>query len=117
MRHVKNECIGRSARWQYIGPGEDAITLSGVLYPEVTGGDVSLETLRTMAYTARPWPLIEVTGMIFGLFVIDNLSETRTEFYADGKAKKIEFTLSLKKVSEDARESLAQVTAGGRRSS
>ncbi|WP_406705830.1 phage tail protein [Sodalis sp.] len=110
-RHVKNERIGRSARWQYIGPGEDAITLSGVLYPEVTGGDVSLETLRTMAYTARPWPLIEGTGMIFGLFVIDNLSETRTEFYADGKAKKIEFTLSLKKVSEDVRESLAQVTA------
>ncbi|HGE8473276.1 TPA: phage tail protein [Serratia marcescens] len=111
FRHVNNERIGRSASWQYIGAGEDAITLSGALYPEVTGGDVSLEVLRTMAYTARPWPLIEGTGVIYGMFVIDSITETRTEFFADGKAKKIEFTLSLKKVSEDVREGLADVTA------
>lgn len=30
-RHVKNERINRSASWQYIGAGEDQITLSGVL--------------------------------------------------------------------------------------
>lgn len=111
FRHVNNERIGRSASWQYIGAGEDAITLSGSLYPEVTGGDVSLEVLRTMAYTARPWPLIEGTGVIYGMFVIDSITETRTEFFADGKAKKIDFTLSLKKVSEDVREGLADVTA------
>ncbi len=111
FRHVNNERIGRSVSWQYIGAGEDAITLSGSLYPEVTGGDMSLEVLRTMAYTARPWPLIEGTGVIYGMFVIDSITETRTEFFADGKAKKIEFTLSLKKVSEDVREGLADVTA------
>jgi hypothetical protein len=111
FRHVKNERIGKSAKWQYIGAGEDAITLSGSLYPEVTGGDVSLEVLRTMAYTARPWPLIEGTGIIYGMFVIDSITETRTEFFSDGKAKKIEFTLSLKKVSEDVREGLADITA------
>lgn len=110
-RHVKNDRTGLSAKWQYTGPGEDSITLSGVLYPEVTGGDVSLELLRTMAYNAKPWPLIEGTGMIYGLFVIGSISETRTEFFTDGKAKKIEFTLSLKKVSEDVRERLAEVTA------
>ncbi|HGE8506339.1 TPA: phage tail protein, partial [Serratia marcescens] len=56
-------------------------------------------------------PLIEGTGVIYGMFVIDSITETRTEFFADGKAKKIEFTLSLKKVSEDVREGLADVTA------
>ncbi|WP_075685080.1 phage tail protein [Serratia marcescens] len=111
FRHVNNERIGRSAKWQYLGAGEDAITLSGVLYPEITGGDISLELLRTMAYVGRPWPLIEGTGVIYGMFVIDNITETRSEFFADGKAKKIEFTLSLKKVSEDIREGLADVTA------
>lgn len=110
-RHVKNDRIGKSAKWQYIGPGEDSITLNGMLYPEVTGGDISLEVLRTMAFSAKPWPLIEGTGMIYGMFVIDSLTESRTEFFADGKARRIEFTLSLKRVSEDIREVLSIVTA------
>ncbi len=46
-RHVKNERINRSASWQYIGAGDDQITLSGVLYPEITGGEVSLSVLTT----------------------------------------------------------------------
>ncbi|MFD0709950.1 phage tail protein [Photorhabdus akhurstii] len=110
-RHVKNDRVGKSAKWQYIGAGEDSITLDGVLYPEVTGGDISLEALRTLAYAGRAWPLIEGTGMIYGMFVIESLNETRTEFFSDGKARKIEFTLSLKKVSEDIRESLSNITA------
>ena len=40
-RHVKNDRINRSAKWQYIGAGETQINLDGVLYPEITGGDVS----------------------------------------------------------------------------
>ncbi|KMW71166.1 oxidoreductase [Photorhabdus luminescens subsp. luminescens] len=110
-RHVKNDRVGKSAKWQYIGAGEDSITLDGVLYPEVTGGDISLEALRTLAYAGRAWPLIEGTGMIYGMFVIESLNETRTEFFSDGKARKIEFTLSLKKVSEDIREGLSNITA------
>lgn len=46
-RHVKNERINRSAAWQYIGAGDDQITLSGLLYPEITGGEVSLTLLNT----------------------------------------------------------------------
>ena len=110
-RHVKNDRIGRSGKWQYIGTGEDNITLTGTLYPEITGGDVSLAALRTMAYGGRPWPLVQGDGTIFGMFVIANIRENRTEFMKDGKAQKIEFTLSLKKVSEDIREKLAGITA------
>lgn len=44
-RHVKNERVNRSASWQYIGAGDDRIVLSGVLYPEITGGEVSLSLL------------------------------------------------------------------------
>ncbi|MBK4727179.1 phage tail protein [Erwinia rhapontici] len=109
-RHVKNDRIGKSAKWQYIGTGEDNITLTGTLYPEVTGGDMSLEALRTMAYGGKPWPLIEGTGFIYGMFVIAGITTNKTEFMSDGKAQKIEFTLSLKKVSEDIREKLAGIT-------
>lgn len=110
FRHVKNDRVGKSAKWQYAGPGEDKITLAGTLYPEVTGGDVSLELLKTCAYMARPMPLIEGTGTIYGMYVITNLVTERTEFFTDGKAKKIDFNLSLSRVSEDIREGLANIT-------
>ena len=109
-RHVKNDRVGKSPRYQYIGPDEEPITLSGTLYPEISGGDVSLTTLETMAYTGRAWPLIEGPGKIYGMYVIDGLTQNRTEFFQDGKARKIDFTLSLKKVSEDIREKLAEIT-------
>lgn len=112
FRHVNNSRVGKSPRYQYIGPGEDKITLGGTLYPEVTGGDVSLAALRTMAYTGKAYPLIEGTGGIYGMFVITGITETRTEFFKDGKARKIEFSLSLEKVSEDLREMLADVDMG-----
>jgi len=109
-RHVKNDRVGKSPRYQYIGPDEEPITLSGTLYPEISGGDVSLITLETMAYTGRAWPLIEGTGRIYGMYVIDGLTQNRAEFFSDGKARKIDFMLSLKRVSEDIREKLAEVT-------
>ncbi|EFH9593157.1 phage tail protein [Escherichia coli] len=105
-RHVKNERINRSASWQYIGAGEDQITLSGVLYPEITGGEVSLTLLTTQAYTGLPWPLIDGVGQIYGMYVLTGQNITRSEFDRYGKAKKIEFSLTLQRCDEDMRERL-----------
>lgn len=106
-RYARNERLGRSARVQYTGPGEETLTLNGVLLPEITGGDMSLSLLRTLAYRGRAWPLIEGTGRIYGMYVTESLSETRSEFFSDGKARRIEFTLTLSRAGEDIRESLA----------
>ncbi|EAA4438585.1 phage tail protein [Salmonella enterica] len=111
-RHVKNERINRSASWQYIGAGEDQITLSGILYPEITGGEVSLTVLTTQAYTGRPWPLIDGTGQIYGMYVITGLQTTRSELDRYGKAKKIEFSISFQRCDEDLRERLQSSSVG-----
>ncbi|MBG6247347.1 MULTISPECIES: phage tail protein [Symbiopectobacterium] len=105
-RHVKNERINRSAKWQYIGAGEDQITLDGILYPEITGGEMSLTALNTQAYSGRPWPLIEGTGQIYGMYVLTGMQTTRTELDRYGKAKKIAFSLSFQRCDEDLRERL-----------
>lgn len=111
-RHVKNERINRSASWQYIGAGEDQITLSGILYPEITGGEVSLTVLTTQAYTGCPWPLIDGTGQIYGMYVITGLQTTRSELDQYGKAKKIEFSISFQRCDEDLRERLQSSSVG-----
>jgi phage protein U len=99
-RHPSTSRIGARPARQYIGPGEDSITLPGLLVPELTGETLSLDALRIMADTGKAWPLIEGTGKIYGLWIIDSLQETRTLFFADGAARRIEFTLSLKRVDE-----------------
>ncbi|HDV8622221.1 TPA: phage tail protein, partial [Escherichia coli] len=111
-RHVKNERINRSAAWQYIGAGDDQITLSGLLYPEITGGEVSLTLLNTQAYTGCPWPLIDGTGQIYGMYVITGLQTTRSELDRYGKAKKIEFSISFQRCDEDMRERFQSASAG-----
>ncbi|EAN0852613.1 phage tail protein [Salmonella enterica] len=112
-RYAKNERVGRSPRYQYVGAGDAPITLSGVLCPEVSGGSISLGVLKTMGFTGLPWPLIEGTGRILGMFSIESVSETRTEFFADGAARRIEFSLKLIRVNEDVREQLAELNVRG----
>ena len=62
-----------------------------------------------MAYTGLAWPLIDGVGSIYGMYVITGLQETHQEFDRYGKAKKIEFTLTLQRVDEDIRERLKSV--------
>ena len=111
-RHVKNERINRSASWQYIGAGDDTITLSGLLYPEITGGEVSLTALTSQAYVGRPWPLIDGVGQIYGMYVITGLNTTRSELDRYGRARKIEFTVTFERVDEDLRERLQSSSLG-----
>jgi phage protein U len=105
-RHVKNERVNQSASWQYIGAGDDTVTLDGVLYPEITGGNLSLSALETIGFAGRPWPLIEGDGRIYGMYVLTRLERGKSEFDQYGNPKKIEFTLSLSRVDTDFREKL-----------
>ncbi|OZU14092.1 phage tail protein [Salmonella enterica subsp. enterica serovar Altendorf] len=103
-RHVTNSRVGQRPATQFLGVDEETITLSGELYPELTGGTLSLMTLQWMADTGKAWPLIEGTGFIYGMFVITSLSRTRTFFSPNGHASKIKFTLTLKRVDSNLKE-------------
>ncbi|ABS47574.1 MULTISPECIES: phage tail protein [Yersinia pseudotuberculosis complex] len=103
-RHPSNARIGLRPISQFLGPDEESITLSGVLYPELTGGKLSLMALQLMAETGKAWSLIEGNGAIHGMFVIESLERTKSIFFSDGSARKIEFTLSLKRTDESLKE-------------
>ena len=99
-RWPSNSRIGQRPTVQFLGVSEEKITLSGVLMPEITGGRLSLLALNVMADEGKAWPLLEGSGTIYGMFVVNSISETRTEFFSDGSARKIEFTLTLTRVDE-----------------
>ncbi len=99
-RWPTNSRVGLPPAAQFLGPGNDHITLSGILLPELTGGRLSLLALETMAAKGKAWPLIEGTGTIYGMYVVTGYNETRTLFFTDGAARRIEFTLDLMRVDE-----------------
>lgn len=99
-RHPSQNRVGARPVSQFLGADNETITLSGVLLPEITGGELSLDTLRKMADTGKAYPLIDGRGTVHGQFVIEAIAKTRSEFFSDGSARKIEFTISLKRTDD-----------------
>ncbi|MDE1190001.1 MAG: phage tail protein [Pantoea sp.] len=99
-RHGSTSRIGTNPARQFLGRGDDSITLPGVLLPALAGTPLSLDTLRYMADTGKAWPLVEGTGRILGIWVIESINETRTLFFQDGAARRIEFTIALKRIDD-----------------
>ncbi|WP_225377562.1 phage tail protein [Klebsiella pneumoniae] len=99
-RWPSNSRVGKRDSFQFLGPGEEKITLAGTLYPELTGGKLTMTAIRLMADQGRAWPLLDGTGTIYGMYVINNISEIGSLFFADGTPRKIDFTLTLTRVDE-----------------
>ncbi|MBB1200574.1 phage tail protein [Enterobacteriaceae bacterium 89] len=97
---VPNKRMGKRSAYQFLGPGEEKITLDGALFTEITGGRVTLALIRFMAEQGCAWPLLDGNGTIYGMYVVSSVVETDSEFFPDGTPRKISFTLTLTRVDE-----------------
>lgn len=111
-RHPTTSRVGARPARQFLGPDDETITLSGVLLPELTGGQASLDQVRAMGDQGKAWPLIDGNGQIYGLYVIESLEQTKTIFFEDGTPRRIEFRLTLKRVDDDAVDQLGSLSSG-----
>ena len=109
-RHNNQNRIGNTPSYQYLGPGEDNKSLSGWIAPELAGSALSLNRLRQMANTGEPYVIVDGTGKVHGLWVIQQITETKTLFYPNGEAKRIEFSINLSHVSDDRINEVSLIT-------
>lgn len=100
-RHPSSSRVGARPVRQFIGPGDDKITLPGVLLPQLRGQRLSLDILRTMADTGRAWVMVDGTGRIYGAWVIERVTETSSLFFSDGAPRRIEFSVAITRVDND----------------
>lgn len=96
-RFPTQELFGKMPTAQFTGPGEDVMTLPGVIYPEWRGGLGVIPQLRALAETGEPQTLVDGSGVGMGRWFIEGLEETQTVFGAGGKPRRIDFSLSLRK--------------------
>lgn len=108
-RHPSSGRVGLRPARQFAGVDDETINLSGVLLPEVSGGDLSLDLIRHMGDTGDQWPLVEGTGRVYGFFVIEKLSVNKELFFSDGKARRIEFSLNLTRVGDDQLDKIGAI--------
>lgn len=101
-RHARAPRIGAGDATQFVGPGDDAVTLSGAVYTELSDGAVSLDDLRAMAATGEAWPLVSGSGRVYGNFVITAIDERQTYLMADGSPRRIDFGIDLLGVDDPA---------------
>lgn len=114
-RHASSSRIGLRPARQFLGVGDDTITLNGTLLPEFTGGQSNLDQLRSMADQGDAWPLIEGTGTLYGLYVIESMSERKSRHFKDGAAQQIQFDLTLQRIDDDRTDQLGVVTGAALR--
>lgn len=108
-RHPSQSRIGLAPSSQFLGPGDDTITLSGWYATEFSAGLVSMETLRLMASSGKAWPLIEGTGWLYGFWVIESIEEGKTLFFRDGAPRRVEFSIKLKRKSDEQLDQLGSL--------
>jgi phage protein U len=63
-----------------------------------------------MANNGYAWPLIEGTGVNYGVYVIESLNEDKDTFFRDGAAQKIGFELSLQRVDDNRRAGIGTLS-------
>lgn len=98
--------LGTTPAMQFVGPGMDSITLQGEIYPQFKGGIRQVSLMRAEAGLGLPLMLISGNGTAFGRWCITSINEVQTTFLKDGTARKVSFTLALKRYGEEQQQGL-----------
>jgi len=101
-RHARSTRVGARDAVQFVGPGDETISLSGSVYAEIADGRVSLDELREMAGAGEALPLVDGSGTVFGTFVIEAIDERHAYLMNDGRARRIDFGIDLLRVDDPA---------------
>lgn len=105
-RHAANARVGARAGYQFVGAGDETLTLPGWVAPGQMGSAMAVKMLRDMGNTGKAFTLVDGLGLFHGVYVIDSFDETHSYFDKLGQGRKIEFSLNLTRVDEDQADQL-----------
>lgn len=99
-KHARTGRVGARDASQYVGPGDDRISINGTAFAELSNGRASLDQLREMANSGEAWPLVDGAGRVYGAFVIESIDERQKFLLSDGTPRRIDFGIDLTLVED-----------------
>ncbi|WP_330926821.1 phage tail protein [Candidatus Sororendozoicomonas aggregata] len=93
--------IGQKAVNQYLGPGNDRITLEGEILPHFKGGLRQVDAMRTEAGKGEAQILSDSAGTVWGKWCILTIEDTWSDLGPDGTPRRITFRLTLQEDGDD----------------
>lgn len=84
---------------QFTGIDAPTKSLRGRIFPQFRGGLSQLDKMREMGRKGEPLTLVNASGVVLGDWVILSIDQTETLHDKEGNAKRLEFTLNLKRYS------------------
>jgi phage protein U len=95
FKHAAAVRVGQRDAYQKLGPGEESITISGVVAPEVTGSLSSITELEDMGRGGEAYVLVDGAGYVYGVYHIDSLQTDQSDHVGDGTPRRVGFSLTL----------------------
>lgn len=103
-RFGRSERVGAHAAAQFLGPGEETISIAGMLAPPVVGDYGNLRVLKEMGSSGDALDLVDSEGVVHGRFTIESIDEKQSYILDGGVPRKVDFTLELKRVERPSAE-------------
>jgi phage protein U len=96
-RWSKPPVFGRRPPGQYLGPGEEEVTLHGTIYPVDMGHSTfdQIVAMQSAAGNGTVDMLFSGAGDAMGLFRLDDVDYETTNFLRDGTPQKVDYTLKF----------------------
>ena len=99
------------AKKQFMGAGEDTVTLPGLIYEEYgLGSRFALDEVASMADTGQGFVLMDGSGYLYGVYVINSIDETKSVLLDNGVPRKVDYTLKLSRTDDERIETQSAPT-------
>lgn len=87
--------LGRRPAMQFLGPGEETVSIRGTIYPPYFGSFSMLQSMRAEAMAGTPRPFVTQYGEYHGIWCIRSIRDNQGPYWPDGYPRKVEFTIEL----------------------
>lgn len=94
--------IGALPSREFMGEGDDSLTLSGQLLPFKLGGLTELEMAHAFRRSGQRLPVLRGDGRRLGWFVIETINETHRELMRDGVGFFVRHSITLVRVGPES---------------
>lgn len=92
-----HKMLGQRDKLQHLGPAIADMTLSGKIFPNKIGHSSSIDLLDQLADTGEYHWLACLHGKIWGKWMIESVSDTRSSLDVRGNGRQIDFNVKLKR--------------------